>query len=167
MFLLLAAVVITTNPAADPTQAQPRDAVEGLSGLPVPRFVSLSSGQANMRTGPGDRYPVTWLYQRKNLPLKVVKEYGIWREVVDPDGTQGWVHRSMISGQRTAIVRNGVQGLRSRPEDGARIVWRVEPGVVGTISDCANDWCRFTVDNRGGYIRYEGIWGVTAGETIN
>ncbi len=164
--LLLSFASIFGNTGAGDTASQPRDAVEGLSGLAIPRYVSLSSGQANLRTGPGDRYPVTWVFQRRGLPLKVVKEYGIWREVEDPDGDHGWLHRSMISGQRTAMVRNGTQALRARPEDSARILWRVEPGVTGTITDCANNWCRLSVDSRSGYIRYEAIWGVQAGETF-
>src|SRR3546814_7028127 len=81
MFELLAAVVLSTTPSANSGNLPP-DAVEGLSGLPVPRYASLASGKANMRTGPGERYPITWLYQRKGLPARVVKEYGIWREVV-------------------------------------------------------------------------------------
>src|SRR3546814_1449546 len=84
-----------------------------------------------MRTGPGERYPITWLYQRKGLPVRVVKEYGIWREVVDPDGARGWRHRTMVSGQRSAMVRNGVQGVRARQDAGAPLSWRAEPGVVG------------------------------------
>src|SRR3546814_9432329 len=83
---LLSAFLLVLATTASAANAQPREAVEGLSGLKIPRFVSLSSGQANLRTGPGDRYPVNWIYQRKDLPLKVVKEYGIWRQVVDPDG---------------------------------------------------------------------------------
>ncbi|API60476.1 hypothetical protein BSL82_15250 [Tardibacter chloracetimidivorans] len=166
MFELLAAVVLSTTPSANSGNL-PRDAVEGLSGLPVPRYASLASGKANMRTGPGERYPITWLYQRKGLPVRVVKEYGIWREVVDPDGARGWMHRTMVSGQRTAMVRNGVQGLRARPDAGAPILWRAEPGVVGVLSDCANSWCKFTVDGRGGYVRSEGIWGVSANETLD
>lgn len=166
--MLTFASILGTGEADAPaaSQALPRDAVEGLSGLPIPRYVSLSSGQANLRTGPGDRYPVNWVYQRKGLPLKVIKEYGIWREVEDPDGDKGWLHRAMISGQRTGMIRNGVQPLRARPDDNARIVWRAEPGVVGAITDCTNNWCRLTVGNRSGYVRYEGIWGLAGGESF-
>lgn len=164
---LLSALLLGLATMASTASSQPREAMEGLSGLKTPRYVSLSSGLANLRTGPGERYPVNWIYQRKDLPLKVVKEYGIWRQVIDPDGDTGWLHGNMITGQRTAIVMNGLQGLRARPEDAARIVWRVEPGVIGKISDCASNWCRFTVDNRSGYIRYEAIWGIDAGETFD
>src|SRR3546814_1406620 len=73
----------------------------------------------------------------------------------------------MVSGQRTAMVRNSVQGLRARPDAGAPILWRAEPGVVGVLSDCASSWCKFTVDGRGGYVRSEGIWGVSANETLD
>src|SRR3546814_17287807 len=118
MFELLAAVVLSTTPSANSGNLPP-DAVEGLSGLPVPRYASLASGKPNMRTGPGDRYPITWLYQRKGLPVRVVKEYGIWREVVDPDGERGCLHRPMVSDPRTALVRDGVQGLRAQTRAGS------------------------------------------------
>lgn len=166
MAQLLSAFLLAAATTAAPAANQPRDAVEGLSGLPVPRFVSLGSGLANLRTGPGERYPVTWLYKRKGLPLKVVKEYGIWRQVEDPDGDIGWMHRNMLVSQRTGVVVNGIQGLRARPDDAARISWRVEPGVVGTLADCNHGWCRFSVGNRSGFIRYEAVWGVSPGETF-
>jgi len=165
--ILLGAIATASvaQPAKQP--ALPRDAVEGLSGLPTPRFVSLNTTRANMRTGPGERYPITWVYQRRGLPLKVVKEYGIWREVMDPDGAKGWLHRNMIGGQRTAMVRNGVQALRARPDDAARILWRVEPGAIGTLSDCRSNWCRVSIGSRSGYIRYEALWGVEPGENFD
>src|SRR5947209_8776585 len=37
------------------------DAVETQARLPVPRFVSLRSDKVNLRTGPGDRYPIEWV----------------------------------------------------------------------------------------------------------
>jgi SH3-like domain-containing protein len=51
------------------------DATKGVSGLPVPRYVSLKSDKAYLRTGPGDRYPVSWVYMRKGLPVEVIREY--------------------------------------------------------------------------------------------
>lgn len=145
---------------------QPRDAVEGLSGLSVPRYTSLSSGLANMRTGPGERYPVKYVYKRKGLPLRVINEYGIWREVVDPDGDGGWMHRNMLTGGRTAIVMGDIQTLRARPNESAKAAWQVEPGVIGALSDCSGSWCRFTVEKRSGYIRYNAIWGIDPNESF-
>jgi len=62
---------------------------ETSSGLPLPRFVSLRAKAVNMRTGPGVRYLVDWVYKRRNMPMEVVKESGTWRKVRDFQGTQG------------------------------------------------------------------------------
>ena len=34
--------------------------------LPVPRFVSLRSDKVNVRTGPGEQYPIDWVFTRKD-----------------------------------------------------------------------------------------------------
>src|SRR3990167_9515481 len=70
------------------------------SGLPLPRFVSLRAEEVNMRAGPGVRYPVDWVYKRKNMPVEVIAEFGTWRKVRDIQGTQGWIHQSMLSSNR-------------------------------------------------------------------
>ena len=56
---------------------------QAASGLPLPRFVSLRSDKVNMRTGPGFRYPIDWVYKRLNMPMEVVAEFGTWRKVRD------------------------------------------------------------------------------------
>ncbi|HXV73993.1 MAG TPA: hypothetical protein VD713_04625, partial [Sphingomonadales bacterium] len=40
----------------------------GASGLPLPRFASLAAGEANLRAGPGEQYPVQWVYRKKGYP---------------------------------------------------------------------------------------------------
>ena len=35
------------------------------TGLRVPRFVSMNSSKVNVRAGPGTRYPIKWVFQRK------------------------------------------------------------------------------------------------------
>mgnify|MGYP003575243248 CR=1 FL=1 len=160
-------VAMAMGAGAAPAGAQSRDAVEGLSGLPTPRFVSLSAGVANMRAGPGDRYPVTWVYKRRGLPLKVVKEYGIWRQVEDPDGEIGWINKNLVSGERTAYVHGEIQPLYTRPSTDSAVVWRVAPGVVGNLSKCdGQGWCRLSVDGKIGFVRTDAIWGTLPGEAF-
>jgi SH3-like domain-containing protein len=125
-----------------------------------PYWVSIKAGEARMRTGPGTDYPVKWVYKRQYLPLKVVTVYEDWRKVEDPDGDQGWMHRSLISPNRTALViGTGLAALRDTPDPTARIAWRVEPGVVGRIDDCQKSWCRLDVLGRTGYIEADRLWG--------
>ena len=57
--------------------------------LDVPRFVSLRNSEVNLRTGPGNRYPIMWVYQEKGYPVEVIDEYELWRQIREVDGTTG------------------------------------------------------------------------------
>src|SRR5581483_9127238 len=84
----------------------PAQAINNTSGLPVPRFVSLKPEEANARTGPGTRYPIAWVYRRPGLPVEVIEEYDLWRKIRDIDGATGWVHKSMLDGRRTVMIKS-------------------------------------------------------------
>jgi SH3-like domain-containing protein len=133
-----------------------------------PYWASIHSGEALMRTGPGRNYPATWLYIRPDLPIKVVGVMGDWRRIEDPDGTVGWMLVSLLSDQRSGIVRGAdAQPMHESANEGAPVRFRAEPGVVGRVSDCEDNWCLFEVGQRSGYIRTEVIWGVESGEAID
>ena len=59
------------------------------SGLPLPRFASLKSDEVNVRTGPGPRYPVDWVFKRKMMPVEIVAEYENFRKIRDWQGAGG------------------------------------------------------------------------------
>lgn len=133
----------------------------------TPYYASVASGKAMMRTGPGRNYPGVWEYRRRDLPIRVVRIHGDWRQIQDPDGTTGWMLVSLLSDQRTAIVRGEApRPLREAPDEASPARFRAEPGVVGRISRCAGGWCNLDVAGRGGFIRVDQIWGVDTGETI-
>jgi len=133
-----------------------------------PYWASIASGQAMMRTGPARNYPGTWLYQRRDLPIRVLKTYPNWRFVEDPDGTQGWMLVTLLSDRRTAIVKKGEpRPVRVEPNDGAKVRYMAEQGVVGRIDKCASGWCRIAVGKRQGYIRTNDIWGVSENEVVD
>ena len=74
------------------------------TGLEIPRYISLKSDDANIRVGPSKNYPIKIKYIKKNYPLKVLEEYEDWRKVEDFQKNIGWIHKSLISGNRTGIV---------------------------------------------------------------
>src|ERR1700745_1267941 len=80
-------------------------AVAAEKGLPVPRFVTLRSDQVNVRTGPGERYPIEWVFTRKGMPVEILAEFDVWRKIRDWQGTEGWVHQRMVTGNRAVIVK--------------------------------------------------------------
>ena len=129
-------------------------------------FASCPAERTRMRSGPGRTFPATWLYVRRNLPVRVIDSYQDWRKVEDPGGTQGWVLGTLVSSARSAIVTAPAAiELRDRPA-GSRVSWRVAPGVVGRISACGAGWCRLDVNGRVGFAETRFLWGVNAGETL-
>lgn len=142
-------------------------AIPAMAQRKPPYFASIAAEKARMRTGPGRNYPASWLYQREDLPIKVIDIYGEWRKIEDPDGTQGWMQVNLLSDTRTAMVTGTVTEMRAAPNFNARINWRAAPGVVGRISKCAAGWCWFDVRGQGGYIEQSHIWGTEPGEVLN
>lgn len=138
------------------------------SGQPLPRFVSLRAGEVNMRSGPGVQYPVDWVYKRRHLPMEVIAEFQTWRKVRDHQGTQGWVHQTMLDGERTAIVLGRTRTLRADPDAGARALARLEPDVVVRIAACPREggWCRVRAAGFEGWVRRVELWGVRKDEVV-
>lgn len=133
----------------------------------VPYYASISASKARMRTGPGREYPASWLYQRTELPVRVIDIYKDWRKVEDPDGTQGWMLANLLSEKRTAMVVGNIAELHDAPEFGSDVAWRAAPGVIGRISRCGNGWCRFDVHGRAGYVEANRLWGVDPRESLS
>ena len=133
-----------------------------------PYWASIASGQAMMRTGPGRNYPGIWLYQRRDLPVKVVQVYETWRKIEDPDGQQGWMLVTMLSDKRSAIIRPGAaRDLRNKPEPASHVAYQAEPGVVGKIDHCGSGWCRITIAKREAYVAIGDIWGLNPDEVVD
>lgn len=137
------------------------------SGLPIPRFVSLRSGEVNLRTGPGLTYPIEWIYQRKNMPVEVVEEFDTWRKIRDWEGSEGWVHQSMLDGRRTFLVTApAVYVMRLAPDNTAHPAARLSPGVVGELLECGPVWCRADAQGYRGWIERSAIFGALPDETF-
>ena len=133
-----------------------------------PYWASIASGEAMMRTGPGRNYPGIWLYQRRDLPVRVVQLYPNWRKIVDPDGAQGWMLVSLLSARRSAIVKPGSpRELRTRPDSNAPVHFRAEAGVVGRLDHCDGNWCHIAIGKRDGYMAQGELYGVGAGEIFD
>jgi SH3-like domain-containing protein len=124
----------------------------------TPYWASLTADKVNMRVGPARDYAIAWVYKRKHLPVKVVRLHEGWRLVEDPEGTRGWILSRFLSRKRTAMVAGGLAELRERP-GGGKLMWRAEPGVVGTLGDCRDGWCKFDADGRKAWISAAAIWG--------
>lgn len=139
-----------------------------VTNLPLPRFVSIRADTANARRGPGMDQRIDWEFVRRGLPVEVTAEYGNWRRVRDMDGKGGWVHHTLISGVRTALLQGDENiAMRAKPEEDALVVAMAEPGVIARIEKCEGDWCELEADRITGWVPRHLIWGVGPNETID
>lgn len=148
-------------------QSEQRPAPPGRTGLPLPRFVTLRADEVNLRIGPGIRYPIDWVYHRAGLPVEIIDEFDTWRRIRDWQGTEGWVHQSMVQGQRGILVTGKRHTLRRRPEAAAPGVALVEAGVVGVLERCETDWCEVSVDGYSGWLQRNAFYGLYPGEKVD
>jgi SH3-like domain-containing protein len=128
----------------------------------LPYFATFHADKVNLRAGPGDRYPIEWVYVRRDWPVQVIAQFDHWRRVRDWEGTEGWVQEKMITSRREVIVTGGIHGLRQAPDLGAALVARAEPGVMARFEECRGDWCRITAGDITGWVQRGEIWGVSA-----
>ncbi len=150
-----------------PVFAKDTSAILHNSGQPIPRFVALKSSEVNMRVGPGERYPIVWVYRRKNWPVEVVEEFGHWRKIRDFEGTQGWVHKTLLAGIRSAIILKERTPLLSAPDESSGIIVQIDPLVAGVIQECSPNWCRLMFGNSIGWIARTKLWGIYDNEDLS
>jgi SH3-like domain-containing protein len=139
-----------------------------VTGRPVPRFVSLRPNDTPMRNGPGKDHRMVWIYKRAGLPVEITAEFDTWRRVRDVEGAEGWIIHSRLSGDRTIMVRPQSRELAPvyRRPDGARVVARLEPGVIARVKACDGAWCAVEGEGFEGHMRQETLWGVYPGEIV-
>lgn len=157
--------ILTLNQGARADTTPPE--LQG-SGRPVPRFVTLNSDKAYIRSGPAPRYPVKWVYKKAGLPVEIIQEFDVWRKIRDVDGDDGWVNKVLLSDKRGAIVKSSTP-VELKDDDGpkARITARLEPGVVVKLDKCTADLCKVETGGYSGWLKRNFLWGIYPHEEIN
>lgn len=156
------------SPAGSQTQNPAQGSAYAVTGLPIPRFVSLASDKIFMRTGPGQKYPLMWEYNRKNLPVEIILEFDVWRKIRDYEGSEGWVHKSLLSGKRFVMVRaeEPVPLLR-KPEAESRKMAMIGNNALAALESCEGDWCEIKAQGYSGWLQRKFLWGVYDAEQFN
>jgi SH3-like domain-containing protein len=159
------AMQLATAQAAGDVAAGP------VSGLPVPRFVSLKSDRVNVRSGPNKDQEVRWVYTRAGMPVEITAEFENWRRIRDWEGAEGWVYHSLLSGKRSAVVvptlKDDLVSLYEKSNAESEVVARLQSGVLGVLKSCNGMWCEFSGKNFNGWIRQDRLWGAYPNEKVD
>ena len=162
-FMALVLVCVFMKPA------QAAEENESESGLALPRMVSLRSSLINVRSGPGSRYPIVWVYKQKGAPVEIIAEFEIWRKIRDWEGAETWVHKAMLSGRRFVKVTNpGENNIYAKPESDSRVIAKAEDGVVGEIDKwpTQDSMCLIKFDTIKGWMPRKDLYGIYKNEVI-
>ena len=168
LVLLVMAMLVAGMVAAQAQPASPKT----VSGLPIPRFVSLKPDKVNVRGGPNRDHEVTWQYTRAGLPVEITAESDNWRRIRDWEGAEGWVYHSLLSGRRTATVapneknKDELLSLHDKPDPTSVVVAKLQIGVLGSVKRCSGSWCRIAGEGFDGWIQQERLWGVYPNEKL-
>ena len=165
IFSVLALLMISFSPV----RAQgPAD--EGETGLTIPRFVYIRSNHINDRSGPGARYPIEWVYMQKTAPVEIIAEFELWRKIKDWQGSESWVHKSMLSGKRSVkVITPGENNVYAKDDFKAKIIAKVEDEVVGEIEKCPvnNSFCKIKFASITGWVPRQNLYGIYPEEIID
>lgn len=135
------------------------DKAKGASGFPLPRFASLRADEVNLRTGPGTRYPIEWVFRKEGMPVEITAEFDVWRRVRDWEGSEGWVHKSTLTGKRSLITTGQRRSVYEESDASSRVLAQVEAGSIGQILSCEAFWCRVKFESVKGYLPKDAFWG--------
>ncbi len=135
------------------------------TGLEIPRYISLKTDDANIRIGPSKNYPIILKFVQKNYPLKVIDEYRDWRKVEDFKNNIGWIHKSLVSGNRTGIIlRSDNLDVKVFNTVHGKEIGKVAHGNIIKINKCKTNWCLISIKEYKGWVNKKNIWGVDYNE---
>ena len=164
LFTAIVALIMSVSVAG----AETADSSE--SGLNLPRMASLRSEPINGRSGPDKKYPIEWIYRQKGAPVEIINEFGLWRKIKDWEGSESWVHKTMLTGRRFVRVMNlGENNIYNSDSYQSKIIAKVEDGVIGEIKECRknNQFCLIKFNTIEGWVPKKILFGVYDDENIN
>jgi len=138
------------------------------TGYKIPRFVSTKSNNVNLRIGSSTTYPMILKYTIKNIPLEVIDEYDAWRKIIDIEGNEGWIFKTLLKGDRFAIINQpyeAVTKIFNKPQ--GKKIGEIGKNNIVKIDKCLKEWCYVKHDLGKGWINKINLWGVYKNEEIN
>ena len=134
------------------------------SGESLPRFAALRSESVNARVGPGNNFPVRYVYRSRFQPVQIINEYYGWFQIRDLTGDISWVHRNQLTNARYVTPKASGVFLYRRARSDSDVLARIDRGVIFLADKCDRDFCHVKTNVDGvsyrGYLLRDGLWGI-------
>ena len=122
-------------------------------------YLTLKYNKVNVRYGPGRDYPIKYIYNKKNLPLKVIDKKENFKKIIDFKKNSGWIHTSQLKKSKSFILLKD-QILFSKPTKPSKPLFKISKGRLLMVKKCKKNWCRVKTENFLGWVKTNEIWGL-------
>ena len=123
-------------------------------------FLSLKKDKVNVRYGPGFDYPIKYIYEKKNLPVKLIDNKENWRRIIDSKSNSGWIHWRMLKKINSFIILED-KILFYKSSIFSKPILKLQKGRLLIVKKCKKKWCNVKTDKYSGWVRTNNIWGKT------
>ena len=121
-------------------------------------FLSLKKNKVNVRYGPSFESPVKFIYNKIDLPIKLIDKKENWRRILDVKNNSGWIHSSQLK-PINSIITLSDKILFKRPTIFSKPIAKIKKGRVLIIQNCQTNWCKIKTNNIKGWIQRKNLWG--------
>ena len=122
-------------------------------------YSTLKYDKVNVRYGPGRDYPIKYIYNKKNLPVKVIDKKENFRKIIDFKKNSGWIEVSQLKkGKSFILLKNQI--LFSKPTKHSKPLFKIAKGRLLIVKKCKKNWCRVKTENFLGWVKINEIWGL-------
>ena len=122
-------------------------------------FLSLKKNKVNVRYGPGFKYPIKFIYNKINLPIKQIDKKENFRRIIDLKNNSGWIHVSQLKKVNSVIPKTD-KILFSKPSNFSKPLAKIKKGRILLIQNCSENWCKIKTGSFKGWIKVENTWGL-------
>ncbi len=134
------------------------------SGEPIPRFAAIVKAPSNTRVGPDVNYPIKYIYQSKNQPVRIVNEYYGWSQIEDVNGDISWIHKNALGKSNYVMALHDNTKLYQKKKLTSRVVAMVDKGTIFKVIKCSSGFCKVETTFNGtlfkGFLIQDNLWGV-------
>ena len=121
-------------------------------------FLMLKNNKVNVRYEPDLNSPIKYIYNKKNLPIKVIDKKENFRRIIDIKNNSGWIHISQLRKNKSFILLEN-QILFSKPTKYSKPIVKISAGRLLLVKKCKLKWCRVKTENYTGWLEIKNVWG--------
>ena len=122
-------------------------------------FLSLKKNKVNVRYGPSFDSDIKFVYNKINLPVKLIDKKENFRRIIDLKNNGGWIHVSQLKKINSVIAIND-KILFKKPNSFAKPIAQIKKGRLLMLQKCEDGWCKVKSDNFDGWIKTNNTWGL-------